>query len=75
MTQINQNLRDNLKDIENYIITVLREQPQDDAECEMHLYKALQQIRVKARIAYESYVDTRSEVIKQKFKENNVKGN
>lgn len=71
MTQINQQLRDNLKDIENYIITVLREQPHSDAECEMYLYQALHQIRVKARIAYESYVNTRSEVIKQKCQELN----
>lgn len=71
MTQINQQLRENLKDIENYIITVLREQPHNDSECEIYLYQALQQIRYKAKLAYEFYVNTRSEVIKQKCQELN----
>ena len=48
MTAVNQKLRAKVKEIELLATTALQSQPDDDAECEIHLAKAVSDIVLKA---------------------------
>ena len=73
MTKINRDLREDIKSIENYITTILRNQPLEDEACQVYLYKALTEIRKKARKAFEDYVFNFNEQLKLNCRKENEK--
>jgi hypothetical protein len=73
MTKINQDLREDLKDIESYILSILRSQPSNDEECQIHLFNSLNEIHKKSKNAFKKYVDNCNEQLKENCKNKNEK--
>lgn len=68
MTKINQELREDLKDIENYITMILRNQPIEDSDCQIYLFNGLKEIHKKSKNAFKKYVDNCNEQLEENCK-------